>query len=494
MVGAAAGLQPRPAELGLDARRLSARRRRPSRRRSCAAVDLPVLLIGTERDRLVSPAAIRGAAALLPRAELEMYPDAAPRNPARGRSGPAAMRSRRIDAFLDGHARGEPTRRRRDRRRRHGRGQPGRRDRRRRRAVLILEAESQPGYHSTGRSAAFWSESYGGPLIQPLTSASGRFLAAPPADFRTSRSCEPRGAVHLADAGGRARARRACGASSPARRSSWSSWTGRRSKRPYAGLQAGLGLRAWPSRAAPTSTSPRFTRPISKRARARGARAGRRRPRRAARARRRSTGGSRPGPGSSKPTILVNAAGAWADEVAAAAGERAARHPALSPDHRPAARSIRRRRPTCRWSSMRASASISSRRPAAGSGSARTTRRLRARATARPRRSTSPSPSTGWSRWSTGGSSGSSAAGPACGASRPTGCRSTASRPARRDFFWCAGQGGFGIQTAPAAAAAGRRPAARDRAPRRRIDPAPYLAERFADRSHFCGKRSRRAG
>ena len=35
--------------------------------------------------------------------------------------------------------------------------------------VLILEAESQAGYHSTGRSAAFWSESYGGPLIQPLT-------------------------------------------------------------------------------------------------------------------------------------------------------------------------------------------------------------------------------------------------------------------------------------------------------------------------------------
>ena len=30
-------------------------------------------------------------------------------------------------------------------------------------SVLILEAESQPGYHSTGRSAAFWSESYGGP-------------------------------------------------------------------------------------------------------------------------------------------------------------------------------------------------------------------------------------------------------------------------------------------------------------------------------------------
>lgn len=43
--------------------------------------------------------------------------------------------------------------------------------------VLILEAEDRPGYHATGRSAAFWSETYGGPAIQPLTSASGPVLA-----------------------------------------------------------------------------------------------------------------------------------------------------------------------------------------------------------------------------------------------------------------------------------------------------------------------------
>jgi hypothetical protein len=47
-------------------------------------------------------------------------------------------------------------------------------------SVLLLEAEEQPGYHSTGRSAAFWSESYGGPLVQPLTTASGPFLREPP--------------------------------------------------------------------------------------------------------------------------------------------------------------------------------------------------------------------------------------------------------------------------------------------------------------------------
>ncbi len=42
--------------------------------------------------------------------------------------------------------------------------------------VLVLETEDQPGLHATGRSAAFWVESYGGPLIQPLTAASGPWL------------------------------------------------------------------------------------------------------------------------------------------------------------------------------------------------------------------------------------------------------------------------------------------------------------------------------
>ncbi len=43
--------------------------------------------------------------------------------------------------------------------------------------VLLLEAEDRAGYHATGRSAAFWTESYGGPLVQPLTTASFGFLA-----------------------------------------------------------------------------------------------------------------------------------------------------------------------------------------------------------------------------------------------------------------------------------------------------------------------------
>ncbi len=43
-------------------------------------------------------------------------------------------------------------------------------------SVLIIEAEDAPGYHATGRSAAFWSETYGGPHVQPLTTASGPAL------------------------------------------------------------------------------------------------------------------------------------------------------------------------------------------------------------------------------------------------------------------------------------------------------------------------------
>ncbi len=68
------------------------------------------------------------------------------------------------------------------------------------RSVLLLEAESQPGYHSTGRSAAFWDESYGGPDVQPLTTASGPFLANPPADFHDGPLMHRRGALHIGTA------------------------------------------------------------------------------------------------------------------------------------------------------------------------------------------------------------------------------------------------------------------------------------------------------
>jgi D-arginine dehydrogenase len=58
-------------------------------------------------------------------------------------------------------------------------------------SVLVLEAEDTPGYHSTGRSAAFWDECYGGTDVVPLTLASGPYL-------REHGFLTQRGAVHLA--------------------------------------------------------------------------------------------------------------------------------------------------------------------------------------------------------------------------------------------------------------------------------------------------------
>lgn len=68
-----------------------------------AGVELPVLLLGTERDRLVSPAAIHRAAELLPHAELLMFPTAA-HELLREDDAVRLAALTRIDAFLDEHA------------------------------------------------------------------------------------------------------------------------------------------------------------------------------------------------------------------------------------------------------------------------------------------------------------------------------------------------------------------------------------------------------
>lgn len=59
--------------------------------------------------------------------------------------------------------------------------------------ILLLEAEDVAGYHATGRSAAFWSETYGGSGIQPLTSLSGDFL-------RAGGFLQPLGSLHVGQA------------------------------------------------------------------------------------------------------------------------------------------------------------------------------------------------------------------------------------------------------------------------------------------------------
>ena len=67
--------------------------------------------------------------------------------------------------------------------------------------VLLLEQESQPGYHSTGRSAALFMESYGTPQVRALTMASRAFLQAPPVDFSDHPLLTPRGAMMVAEHG-----------------------------------------------------------------------------------------------------------------------------------------------------------------------------------------------------------------------------------------------------------------------------------------------------
>lgn len=61
--------------------------------------------------------------------------------------------------------------------------------------VLLLEAESQPGYHTTGRSAAMFSAIYGPAQIRALSRASAGFLAAAPPGFAPTPLVHRRPAV-----------------------------------------------------------------------------------------------------------------------------------------------------------------------------------------------------------------------------------------------------------------------------------------------------------
>jgi len=58
--------------------------------------------------------------------------------------------------------------------------------------VTVLEREPQPGYHSTGRSAALFMETYGPEQVRALTRASRRFFENPPRDLSSIR-CSPPG-------------------------------------------------------------------------------------------------------------------------------------------------------------------------------------------------------------------------------------------------------------------------------------------------------------
>jgi D-arginine dehydrogenase len=63
--------------------------------------------------------------------------------------------------------------------------------------VLLIESESQPGYHATGRSAAILAQTYGNDVVRALTRASDRFLTAPPEGFAEAPLLTPRGLIRI---------------------------------------------------------------------------------------------------------------------------------------------------------------------------------------------------------------------------------------------------------------------------------------------------------
>lgn len=184
------------------------------------------------------------------------------------------------------------------------------------RTVILIEAESQPGYHSTGRSAAFWSETYGGPLVQPLSTASGPFLRDPPASFSDAGFLRPRGALHLACGRGPLEAM----ASAFAGTAVELDWMGLAElERVIPTLAKGWDSGLWEPSCADIDVAALHRAYLSSARRAgvtllpnaplqsaeRGARAW----------------AIRTGVGEIEASILVNAAGAWADQVATSTGQ-----------------------------------------------------------------------------------------------------------------------------------------------------------------------------
>ena len=65
-------------------------------------------------------------------------------------------------------------------------------------SVALLERESQPGYHSTGRSAALFSTIYGNAAVRALTRASQAFLFESPSWFTPTPLVSPRPTLFFA--------------------------------------------------------------------------------------------------------------------------------------------------------------------------------------------------------------------------------------------------------------------------------------------------------
>ncbi|MGH6931873.1 MAG: NAD(P)/FAD-dependent oxidoreductase [Dongiaceae bacterium] len=66
--------------------------------------------------------------------------------------------------------------------------------------VIVLEMESAPGYHSTGRSAALYTRNFGNRVVRALNRASYRFFSAPPPGFGDQPLLSPRGGLTIGSA------------------------------------------------------------------------------------------------------------------------------------------------------------------------------------------------------------------------------------------------------------------------------------------------------
>ena len=64
--------------------------------------------------------------------------------------------------------------------------------------VCLIERETRPGQHATGRSAALFAPSYGGPAVRTLTRASRDFFITPPDGFANDRLLTRRGVLYIA--------------------------------------------------------------------------------------------------------------------------------------------------------------------------------------------------------------------------------------------------------------------------------------------------------
>ncbi|MCZ6828650.1 MAG: FAD-binding oxidoreductase [Gammaproteobacteria bacterium] len=65
-------------------------------------------------------------------------------------------------------------------------------------SVILLEGESHPGYHATGRSAAFFAPAYGNSVVRGLTGVSEPFFRHPPPDFSETALLRPRDCLFIA--------------------------------------------------------------------------------------------------------------------------------------------------------------------------------------------------------------------------------------------------------------------------------------------------------